>query len=240
MRLVVYNIRYGTGTGWRRHLPFPGAGWLRTPALAPIGAFLAELEPDVVALLEVDGGSARSRVPQAAVLGATLGAEHHAFRCKYGAGTLVSRLPMFRAQGNALLSRRPLHALRFHELSVGSKRLVIEAELDAASLFVVHLALRHYHRHRQLDELIDLVRAAPRPAIVAGDLNTLAPQRELARLLAATGLRPASTVALPSWPAHRPRWSLDQVLLAPELRSEKVWVADVRHSDHRPLICDLA
>lgn len=239
MRLVVYNIRYGTGIGWRMHLPFPGAGMLRAPALAPIGEFLAELEPDVVALLEVDGGSRRAQVPQAAALGTALGASH-AFRCKYAAGSLVSRLPVFRAQGNALLTKHPLHDLRFHELSVGSKRLVIEAELDDATLFVVHLALRPYHRRRQLDELIELVRGARRPAIVAGDLNTFAPQRELARLLAATGLRPASTLPLPSWPAQRPRWALDQVLLAPELRSDRTWVADVRHSDHRPLICDLA
>jgi endonuclease/exonuclease/phosphatase family metal-dependent hydrolase len=239
MRLVVYNIRYGAGTGWRLHLPFPGAGLLRQPAIAPIGAYLNEVEPDVVALLEVDGGSRRAAVPQAEVLAGALGAEH-AFRCKYGAGSLVSRLPLFRAQGNALLSRRPLTALRFHELSVGTKRLVIEAELDALALFVVHLALRPHYRRRQLAELAELVRAARRPAIVAGDLNTLAPTRELAPFLAATGLRPAGGMPQPSWPAHRPRLALDHVLVAPELRGSRAWVPDVRHSDHRPLDCDVA
>ncbi len=30
MRLLVYNIRYATGTGPAFHLPLPGAGYLRS------------------------------------------------------------------------------------------------------------------------------------------------------------------------------------------------------------------
>ncbi len=30
MRLVVYNIRYATGTGASFHLPLPGMGYLRS------------------------------------------------------------------------------------------------------------------------------------------------------------------------------------------------------------------
>ena len=30
MRLLVYNIRYATGTGPAFHLPVPGAGYLRS------------------------------------------------------------------------------------------------------------------------------------------------------------------------------------------------------------------
>ncbi len=62
MRLVVYNIRYATGTGPAFHLPLPGAGYLRTSrrVLTGITDFLRAERPDVVGLIEVDTGSIRS------------------------------------------------------------------------------------------------------------------------------------------------------------------------------------
>ena len=62
MRLVVYNIRYATGTGPAFHLPLPGAGYLRTSrrVLTGITEFLRTERPDVVGLIEVDTGSIRS------------------------------------------------------------------------------------------------------------------------------------------------------------------------------------
>jgi endonuclease/exonuclease/phosphatase family metal-dependent hydrolase len=240
VRLVVYNMRYGAGAGWRFNLPYPGAGYLRDASgnVARIGDYLQGLGPDLVALLEVDGGSHRAPQPQHHALADRLG-HQHGFRCKYREGSLLGRLPLLRTQGNAVLSRLPLHGLRFHELAWGSKSLVIEAEHESLSLFVVHLALRPHHRRRQLHELADLVRAAAKPAVVAGDLNTLAPGRELAPFLAATGLRPADHHLSASWPSHRPRLALDHVLVAPELGVRAVAVPDVRYSDHRPLVCDL-
>lgn len=234
-------MRYGAGAGWRFNLPLPGAGYLRDASgnVARIGEYLGGLAPDLVALLEVDGGSRRAPTPQHHALAARLGTQH-GFRCKYREGSLLGRLPWLRDQGNAVLSRTPLGALRFHELAHGSKSLVIEAEHDLVSLFVVHLALRPHHRRRQLRELADLVAGARRPAVVAGDLNTLAPGRELAPFLAATGLRPADHRLPASWPASRPRLALDHVLVAPELGVRAVAVPDVRFSDHRPVVCDLA
>lgn len=240
MRLVVYNMRYGAGAGWRFNLPLPGAGYLRETSgnLARIGQFLGDLAPDLVALLEVDGGSRRSPRPQHEVLAQTLGVGH-GFRCKYREGSLLGRMPVLRDQGNAVLSRSPLQSLRYHELEHGSKCLVIEAEHADVSLFVVHLALRPHHRRRQLMDLADLIRAAPKPALVAGDLNTLRPGRELAPFLAATGLRPADHRLPASWPASRPRLALDHVLVPAELKVHGMAVPDVRYSDHRPLVVDL-
>lgn len=245
MRLVVYNMRYAAGAGWRFNLPLPGAGYLRDGRqnLERIGSYLAGLNADLVALLEVDGGSRRARVAQHEHLGATLGATA-AFRCKYRQGSLLGRLPILAAQGNAVLARHPETEVRFHELGAGSKRLVIQADLRTeaqppVSVFVVHLALRPGIRRRQLLELADLVRAAPGAPLVAGDLNTLAPARELAPFLAATGLRPADHRLPASWPAHRPRLALDHVLVPPGIGVRGLAVPDVRFSDHRPLVCDL-
>ena len=62
MRLLVYNIRYATGTGPAFHLPVPGAGYLRSSRqiLERITDFIAERDPDIVGLIEVDTGSIRS------------------------------------------------------------------------------------------------------------------------------------------------------------------------------------
>ncbi len=62
MRLLVYNIRYATGTGPAFHLPLPGAGYLRSnrKVLSGITEFIRAESPDVVGLIEVDTGSIRT------------------------------------------------------------------------------------------------------------------------------------------------------------------------------------
>ena len=61
MRLLVYNIRYATGTGPSFHLPLPGAGYLRSnrKVLAGITEFIRDEHPDMsIVMLTVVGGIA--------------------------------------------------------------------------------------------------------------------------------------------------------------------------------------
>src|ERR1041384_5899533 len=69
LRLLVYNIRYATGTGPAFHLPLPGAGYLRSNprVLDRITHYLKSLDPDLVGLIEVDTGSVRSGLVNQAV-----------------------------------------------------------------------------------------------------------------------------------------------------------------------------
>ena len=62
VRLLIYNIRYATGTGAAFHLPVPGAGYLRSSrqVLSQITDFIKRQDPDVVGLIEVDTGSIRT------------------------------------------------------------------------------------------------------------------------------------------------------------------------------------
>src|ERR1700741_3832022 len=86
LRLVVYNIRYATGTGPAFHLPLPGAGYLRSnrKVLAGITEFLRAEVPDVVGLVEVDTGSIRTgMVNQAEAIATELG-HYSTYQCKYG------------------------------------------------------------------------------------------------------------------------------------------------------------
>ncbi|MDE2219881.1 MAG: endonuclease, partial [Gammaproteobacteria bacterium] len=76
MRLLVYNIRYATGTGPAFHLPLPGAGYLRSSrkVLEQITQFIRDQHPDLVGLVEVDTGSIRTgMVNQAEHIAASLG-----------------------------------------------------------------------------------------------------------------------------------------------------------------------
>jgi endonuclease/exonuclease/phosphatase family metal-dependent hydrolase len=240
VRLVVYNMRYATGSGPSFHLPVPGAGYLRSRrrTLEGITEFLRDEDPDVVGLLEVDTGSVRSgMVNQVEHIGTALG-HYSLYECKYGERAINRHLPIVRKQGNAFLAARRVHGERFHYFTAGIKRLVIELELDDVCFFLVHLSLKYRHRQYQLRHLHDLVRQVGKPVIVAGDFNTFWGTQELYLFQQATGLSSANTGSLPTFPSDRPQSELDFVLTGPGIRVTDFRVPDVRHSDHRPLVCD--
>lgn len=240
MRLLLYNIRYGAGAGSRFHFPVPFAGYLRntTANLARIIDFIKEKHPDVVALVEVDVGSFRSeRHNQAELIAQALG-HYLVFENKYGEYSFVRRLPIFRKQANAFLSKRELYLPRFHYFNHGIKRLVIELELDDLTIFLVHLSLKFRHRHRQLTDLYELLKHVSKPVIVAGDFNPLWGDHEMELFMAATGLLNANRQRLPSYPSWMPRRQLDFILHSEEIRVTDLEVPRVPYSDHLPLICD--
>ncbi len=240
MRLVVYNIRYATGTGAAFHLPLPGAGYLRgNPAvLDGITSFLKGLNPDLVGLIEVDAGSLRAkRVNQADHIAARLG-HYSAYACKYGVGSFNSRMPIIGKQGNAFLAAPRVHGERFHFFDTGIKRLIIELELEDCAVFLVHLSLKYRHRQEQLRHLHRLVKTCGKPVIVAGDFNTFWGDAEIYLFMEAAGLRSANTAGLPSYPSREPRWELDFILVSDRIEINHFAVPMVEYSDHRPLVCD--
>ena len=240
MRLVVYNIRYATGTGPAFHLPLPGAGYLRSNprVLSGITEFLRAEKPDVVGLIEVDTGSIRSgMVNQAEHIAQQLG-HFSIFECKYGIQSLNKFVPIVRKQANAFLAAPHVTGERFHYFDTGIKRLVIELELDEVCVFLVHLSLKYRHRQYQLRFLHELIMKSNKPVIVAGDFNTFWGNHEIYLFMHAAGLRSANTEELPSFPARVPRVELDFILVSADIELTGFRVPDVRFSDHRPLVCD--
>ena len=240
MRLVVYNIRYATGTGLAFHLPLPGAGYLRSNrrVLNGITEFLRSEKPDVVGLIEVDTGSIRSgMVNQAEHIAQQLG-HFSTYECKYGTQSLNQFVPIVRKQANAFLSAPHVTGERFHYFDTGIKRLIIELELDQVCVFLVHLSLKYRHRQYQLRYLHELLSKSTKPVIVAGDFNAFWGNHEIYLFMHAAGLRSANNLELPSFPARVPRVELDFVLVSSEIEVTDFRVPDVRYSDHRPLICD--
>ena len=240
MRLLVYNIRYATGTGPAFHLPLPGAGYLRSnrKVLNGITDFISKENPDIVGLIEVDTGSIRTgMVNQAEHIANHLG-HYSTFQCKYGESSINKYMPIVRKQGNAFLSAPHIHGERFHYFDQGIKRLIIELELEHVCVFLVHLSLKFRHRQYQLRSLHDLIVQSKKPVIVAGDFNTFWGTHEIFLFMRAAGLRSANSAGLPSFPARVPRHELDFILVSSGIDVQDFRIPDVRYSDHRPLICD--
>ncbi|MEP7243503.1 MAG: endonuclease/exonuclease/phosphatase family protein [Gammaproteobacteria bacterium] len=240
MRLLVYNIRYATGTGHTFHLPLPGAGYLRSnkKVLNGITDFIRAENPDVVGLIEVDTGSIRTgMVNQAEHIAGHLG-HYSTFQCKYGTSSFNQFVPIVRKQGNAFLSAPHVRGERFHYFDQGIKRLIIELELEEVCVFLVHLSLKFRHRQSQLRSLHDLIIQSKKPVIVAGDFNTFWGTHEIYLFMRAAGLYSANTAGLPSFPSRVPRIELDFILASHSIQITDFRVPDVRFSDHRPLVCD--
>ncbi|MBI1317622.1 MAG: endonuclease [Candidatus Hydrogenedens sp.] len=240
MRICLYNIRYGTGTGPTYHVPVPFSGFWRPTSsrLNDIIAFLRTTNADIVGLVEVDQGSYRTgRQDQAEAIAEALGYTH-VYETKYAEKSLARNIPVMNRQGNALLTNQHIHAKGFHWFNQGMKRLVIELELENCVIYLVHLALTFRSRQYQLDDLVDLCKGRGKPVIVAGDFNTFGGDKELSLFRKAAGLANANTEGRPTWPANAPARQLDFILHSPEIGVRHFDIPRVELSDHLPLVCD--
>lgn len=240
MRFLLYNIRYGAGIGWKVHFPVPFGGYLKNTDdnFRQITDFIKSVNPDITGLIEVDSGSFRTHRSNQARLIAEEIQHHHVFENKYSGHSMVRKLPLFNKQGNAFLTNQTIRSLQFHYFNHGFKRLVIEAELEEFTTFIVHLSLKYRHRQDQLRDLNTLVRAADKPVIVAGDFNVFRGESELAQFMGATGLLNANAAGAPSHPSRAPKRQLDFILHSPDIQAHRFEAPRVAFSDHIPLIWD--
>jgi len=242
MRAVIYNIAYGTGapaaTGfgrlWTTHR------YLRTSQthLERIIGFIGHCAPDIVGLVEVDTGSYRTGNANQVEIIANHLRHHYCSSVKYGRRSLGRALPWFRHQGNAVLTRQPVPASRFHFFPVGFKRLIIEVEMPGFRFFLVHLALQQGVRQQQLAHLAELAAAGSGPMIIAGDFNCFRGDDETAHLRRRLDLFNPNRKARPTWPSWSPRRQLDAFLCSHGLQVRDFRIPDVRYSDHLPVILD--
>ncbi len=236
MRLLLHNIQYGTG----RLKQF---SWLATlhpthKHLRHIERFVHAVNPDIVGLIEVDSGSYRNRSENQAEMLANKMNYTHTHRIKYPEASVGRRIPILNKQSNAVLTRDKILKERFHDFQSGFKSLVIEVELPALTLFIVHLSLGLRARHRQLEELHKLLGKCTKPRILAGDFNALSGRWELSMFLKATGMQSANRNHAPTYPSWRPYRELDFICHDDNIIPVRFRIPEVRVSDHRPLIFD--
>jgi endonuclease/exonuclease/phosphatase family metal-dependent hydrolase len=178
---------------------------------------LQRLDPDVIALQEVEGVDWE-------IAAADLG--YHA----------VVQHPGDTPFGNALLSRAPAKRFTLVDLSVPGRerRGAIDAEVetgeDSLRVVTTHLGLRGYERRRQAARLGDHLESEPcdLATVVLGDLNDWTPwARQLASLAERVG--PFSRDL--TFPSRRPVLALDRVAVL--CTSRRGIVAAVRDADAR-------
>lgn len=240
MRLLLYNIRYGAGTGRRFHFPVPYSGYLKpvNGNFDRIVQYVKSVQPDLVGLIEADFGSFRvDNRNQAKHIAREIDHET-VFQSKYDADSLAQKLPLLNKQGNAVLTNQDILDTKFHYFQNGFKRLIIEVELMDLRFFLVHLSLKFRHRQYQLHDLHSLVADSDKPVVIAGDFNVLWGDRELQLFLAASGLVNANAQGQASWPSRSPLLQLDYIFHSPEIRTRQFQIPPVKLSDHAPLVWD--
>lgn len=240
MRLLLYNIRYGTGTGWSYHFPFPFSGCFRrtTETFGKIAEYVTSLAPDVACLVETDGGSVRQGgESQPGLLALRLGGRS-VFTCKYRRDSIVSRTPLLKSQGNAVVTSLPIVSSQGHNLSRGMKNMLLEVEFEKFTLFLMHLSLGSGARKAQIEEISRICENRQKPVILAGDGNAFTGPGEFDPVISRCGLVPAGGAAA-TYPSGFPLLPLDVVLCSPRLSVRRYSAPPVLLSDHRPIICDI-
>jgi endonuclease/exonuclease/phosphatase family metal-dependent hydrolase len=200
VRLVSYNVHSCIGTDGERD---PGR----------IAQVLNALEPDIVALQEVDTSlDSRTELGQLHVLAAETGLEPVV-------GPTMTREGGF--YGNAILTRFPVRRERRLDLSVAGFEprgaLDVDIDVGGVTLRVVatHLGLATRERADQIGRLLSQLYRHPRGRAVAvmGDFNEwFGWSRNLRRLNTYLGFQPRRA----SFPSSRPVFSLDRIWAVPK------------------------
>ncbi|HWW87780.1 MAG TPA: endonuclease/exonuclease/phosphatase family protein [Vicinamibacterales bacterium] len=230
-RVLTYNIHHGEGTDGRVDL-------------SRLAEVMRGVQPDIVALQEVDQGTERSGgVDQLAELGrltdlhaAEFGKTMDYWGGRYGVAVL-SRWPVSSTKNHPLPGspdREPRTALTVQVEPAGERGPVLEftsTHLDQGRDPENRLA-----QARSLNEL--LVRDEGQPTILAGDMNSR-PDTEVMEIFEARWAVASAVDPSPTTPSGRPRSRVDHVLFRPveSWRVLESRVIDERlASDHRPVL----
>jgi endonuclease/exonuclease/phosphatase family metal-dependent hydrolase len=227
-----------------------GADWRLSPER--IADVIAQFEPDVVALQELDVGRKRSRLmDQPQVIAERLRMQMHfhpAIRVakeQYG-DAILSRVPL-RVIRAAPLPGLPLH---FRVEQRGALWASISLDRQEVQIINTHLGLNRGDQLVQVRSLLGpdwLGDAACRPPqILCADLNarpgTPAHQR-LSRVLRDAHREGHVRSARRTWPSFRPLVCVDYIFLSREFDVRRVDVPRTRltrvASDHLPVIADV-
>lgn len=240
MRVVFYNIRYGTGSDWNYHFPLPFSGFFRCSStrIRRIAEFLNSLHADIICLVEVDGGSYRHGKHCQARYMASLKGWQHRFSGKYGSRSVLNDVPILSSQGNAILTRLPIVSSAEHNFSKGMKRTFLEVEFDTFHVVLAHLSLGKNARQTQLKEMAEYCSSLTKPVILGGDFNLLHGSSELQFLSHLTGLREIDPDKNPTFPSRMPKLKLDYLLAGKTIHIKNMEIPRIHLSDHLPMVCD--
>ena len=251
VKLVCYNIEYCEGMEglWYQYLKFWRIFLLPKQLEEQLIEALMKLKPDILALVEVDTGSLRSRGrDEVRYLQKKLHLNDFVEKVKYplrGWLKLFHYIPILSKQANALISKFKIKQVKYHLFHEGAKRLVIEAQINCpkpVTLLLAHLALGRRARAKQIKELTAIVNAITTPVILMGDFNTFNGTEEIKELLQKTHLKDMISLDKYSLPLTEPAWHpsrrLDYILTSPRIKVKQYSVLNFHFSDHLPLMVE--
>lgn len=226
LRLASYNIHGAVGTDRRRDAE-------------RIAAVIGEIDPDIIALQEVESRLARGGIDQAQVIASALG-----MHCAEGP-ILLDHAGWY---GNAILSKRPSVEVEHWRFPIhsGEPRAALGVRIADSSgrvwrIVASHLDLRFWARWRQVQTLVRALTEAPaEPLVLLADLNEWWPWAPSWRVLRELGEVP---VGVKTFPSRCPILPLDRVVLRHcrvlgALRPHATALSR-RASDHLPVVVDV-
>ncbi|MAF99123.1 MAG: hypothetical protein CMH61_00780 [Nanoarchaeota archaeon] len=250
VKLVCYNIEYCEGISghWYQYLKFWKIIFPPKNLDQKIVDRLKKLNPDILALVEVDTGSFRSKKDEVKFFQKKLGLKSFVEKVKYphrGWLQFFHYVPILNKQANAIISRYDIKDVKYHLFHEGTKRVVIDATVRCprkVTLLLAHLALGGWVRAKQIKELIKVVNKIKNPVILMGDFNTFGGIKEIEELLEKTHLKDKSRLNKHSLKMTQPTWHpvrrLDYVLTSPRIKVKKYRVLNFPFSDHKPLFVE--
>lgn len=250
VRLVTYNIAHGRGLA-----PIQGMTTRRRirAILLKISRLLAELNPDVVALQEVDENSRwAGNFNHLEFLSRFGRFEHSVFGINNRREGLLNL-----SYGNAILSRHPItewENIAFGQSKVGEKGfLFAEVDVHGRRIPIANMHL-HYrsrlHRFAQVDRFLAYLHDKQRDRhhhwafspIVCGDLNNTQHASDATATLLSHLHDYADYTLHPreggTFPSPLPGRTLDFVYLPPGARKAQSHIVRSYLSDHRPVVVD--
>ena len=210
--------------------------------LERIAQVILSVEPDLVALQEVDRFVERTdRVDQAERLASLTGMHmRFGFAIPYQGGEF----------GNVILSRHPIDTLRLHPLpgEPGEDRILMDADIlyhsgtgtvDTLTFLATHLDTFAEPRQASIPLMLSVIDALQgRFTILAGDLNARFQSEEIDLLLSRLQ-NPTPGEEVPTFPASNPERQIDYVFFNDSplwvVKETRVLQAPIA-SDHAPLV----
>lgn len=247
LRVLLLNFAYGMGVDGSklsyvtRAPRFFFAGRSKCAELAEI---VKRESPDVIGLVEVDGGSVRAGLKPQWQETAEAGGYFVSADCKYAPDSVWHYTPILQEHMNAILTKGSSCTgyEKSSYLSLGMKRLVLRQTFNDIDFYLVHLALDFMTRRWQLIELGKMVidSNSPRRKVIMGDFNSfLGRSSELDFIMTGMNLKFAYPVASPTFPAYKPEKELDNILISKDIEVVSYKVLPDVISDHRAILVDI-
>lgn len=221
IKVASYNIRRALGMNDKKDLQ-------------AVYRVIREIEPDIIALQEVEMQPGKLTKRQAHELAALLQMDY--------VYQPVHRLT-FGSVGNAVLSRYPIlnhtkHILPDSRDERGCLQANIKLNDTTVNIFNMHLGLNQVSRYRHLKYIIlPLIQATASPSILLGDLNATPRMREIHMLsgfLHDTFLHNSGLIGN-TFPSDTPRVRIDYIFINHHCECLGFRIIKAAASDHLPV-----